>query len=83
MGVGVGDLGAAVRQHRAHVEGNGELVQRREARLAEELRTIVARLLEERAYQATGGPEVERLRAEVLARTLDPYEAADRIIDAL
>ena len=27
--------------------------------------------------------EVERLQAEVLARTIDPYEAADRIIDAL
>jgi LAO/AO transport system kinase len=80
---GVGELWQAVRDHRAHIEASGELARRRESRLAEELRTIVARLLEERAYQATGGPEVERLRAEVLARTLDPYEAADRIIDAL
>ena len=82
-GEGTTELWQAVRDHRAHIEASGELARRREARLAEELRTIVARLLEERAYQATGGPEVDRLRAEVLARTLDPYEAADRIIDAL
>ena len=82
-GEGITDLWQAVRDHRAHIEANGELAARRESRLAEELRTIVARLLEARAYQATGGSEVERLRAEVLARTLDPYEAADRIIDAL
>jgi LAO/AO transport system kinase len=80
---GIGELWTAIRDHRAHIEASGELARRRESRLAEELRTIVARLLEARAYQATGGPEVERLRAEVLARTLDPYEAADRIIDAL
>ena len=80
---GVAELWQAVRDHRAHIEASGELARRRETRLADELRTIVARLLEERAYRATGGPEVERLRAEVLARTLDPYEAADRIIDAL
>jgi LAO/AO transport system kinase len=82
-GEGVSELWAAVRRHRAHVEASGELERRREARLAEELRTIVARLLEERAYVATGGSEVDQLRADVLARKLDPYEAADRIIDAL
>lgn len=82
-GDGVATLWEHVREHRAHIEASGELARRREARLAEELRTIVARMLEARAYDATGGPEVERLRADVLARRLDPYEAADRIIAAL
>ncbi|MEA3021137.1 MAG: GTPase [Actinomycetota bacterium] len=80
---GVSELWAAVREHRAHVESNGELTRRRENRLAEELRTIVARTLEERAYDVTGGAEVDQLRADVLARKIDPYEAADRIIGSL
>jgi LAO/AO transport system kinase len=82
-GEGVADLWARIGEHRAHIEKSGELERRREARLAEELRTIVARMLEERAYAATGTAEVEQLRGEIAARTLDPYEAAERIIDSL
>jgi LAO/AO transport system kinase len=79
-GEGVEELWARVGEHRAHIEASGELKRRREARLAEELRTIVARLLEERAYAATGTEEVEHLRQQIADRTIDPYEAAERII---
>ena len=82
-GEGVSDLWQAVRDHRAHIESSGELERRRASRLAEELRTIVARILEARAYELTGAAVVERLRAEILDRTVDPYEAAERIIDSL
>ena len=82
-GEGTAELWSAIGDHRAHIEASGELARRREARLAEELRTIVARLLEAKAYEATGTPEVDRLRAEIAARRLDPYEAADQIIAAL
>lgn len=82
-GEGTAELWSAIGAHRAHIEASGELARRREARLAEELRTIVARLLEAKAYEATGTPEVDRLRAEIAARRLDPYEAADQIIAAL
>jgi LAO/AO transport system kinase len=80
---GVEELWGAIRSHRAHIEANGELARRREARLTDELHTIVARVLEARAYAAMGEEEVDRLRADVLERRLDPYDAADRIIDAL
>jgi LAO/AO transport system kinase len=79
-GEGVDELWQRVGEHRAHIEASGELVRRREARLSDELRTIVARLLEARAYGAMGHDEVESLRAAVLHREIDPYEAAERII---
>jgi LAO/AO transport system kinase len=80
---GVDQLWQAIRDHRAHIEGNGELARRRSGRLAEELRTIVARTLEKRAYELTGGEEVARLREEIATRAIDPYEAAERIISSL
>lgn len=82
-GEGVTDLWAAVLRHRAHIEANGVLDRRRESRLATELHTIVARTLEARAYELTGTVEVDRLRAEIVDRTIDPYEAAERIIGSL
>jgi LAO/AO transport system kinase len=80
-GEGTGELWQAIRDHRAHIEGNGELVRRRAGRLDDELRTIVARLLEARAYEMTGTAEVDALRAAIADRSLDPYEAAERIIE--
>ena len=80
---GVDQLWQAIRDHRAHIEATGELARRRAGRLAEELRTIVARTLEERAYALTGADEVARLRDEISDRSIDPYEAAERIISSL
>jgi LAO/AO transport system kinase len=79
-GEGVDELWDAIRSHRTYIEGSGELARRREARLTDELRTIVARLLEQRAYDAMGDDQVESLRDAVLHREVDPYEAAERII---
>jgi LAO/AO transport system kinase len=82
-GEGVEELWQAVRDHRAHIEANGELERRRAGRLADELRTIVVRTLEARAYELTGRDAAERLRAAILDRSIDPYEAAERIISSL
>jgi hypothetical protein len=43
----------------------------------------VARTLEERAYELTGRDEIDRLRKDIGDRTIDPYEAAERIISSL
>ena len=80
---GVEELWAAVAQHRAHLESTGGLAKRREGRLAEELRTIVARTLEARAYELTGTDRVTKLRDDIAARRIDPYDAADEIIGGL
>jgi LAO/AO transport system kinase len=77
---GVTELWAAVLDHRSYLEATGGLERRRSTRLLEELRTIVARSLEQRAYELTTGEAFEALHQAVVARELDPYAAADKII---
>ena len=82
-GEGIDELWQEVRRHRAHLEETGELEQRRAKRIAVEVREIVARTLERRAYQLTGSDEVRALEADVLARRIDPYSAAQQLLDAV
>lgn len=79
-GEGVPPLWDAVTGHRAFIEGSGELTQRREHRLREELREIVARRLEHRAREICTGDRWERLQADVLERRIDPWSAADEML---
>jgi LAO/AO transport system kinase len=80
---GIPDLWEAIGSHRDHLESNGGLAKRRSERMLDELRTIVARSLERRAYELTSGQEFEQLHQAVVGRELDPYDAADRIIGDL
>jgi len=80
---GVDQLWATVVEHRAFIEGNGELQRRREFRLREELREIVARRLEQRARELTTGDKWESLQAAVFHRTLDPWAAADEMLGTI
>jgi LAO/AO transport system kinase len=77
---GVDDLWAAVLSHRAHITASGELARRREFRLREELREIVARRLEQRARGIVTGDRWGELQADVVARRLDPWAAADEML---
>ena len=77
---GVPELWATVLAHREFIEGNGELARRREFRLREELREIVARRLELRARQLTTGDRWDELQSAVLERTIDPWAAADELL---
>lgn len=79
---GVDELWAAVLQHRAFIEANGELARRREFRLREELREVVARRLEQRARDLTGDERWADLQAQVVNRTIDPWSAADEMLKA-
>jgi LAO/AO transport system kinase len=79
-GEGVDDLWEAIGRHRAYLEASGSLASRRSARVLDELRTIVSRSLERRAYELTTGEKFARLHEDVLARRLDPYTAADEVI---
>jgi LAO/AO transport system kinase len=79
-GEGVVDVWEEVLRHRAHAEATGLLAKRREQRLREELREIMMRRLDARARELCGGEEYDRLTNEVVARRLDPWSAADKIL---
>jgi LAO/AO transport system kinase len=79
-GDGVAELWDAVERHRAFAAGAGLLARRREQRLREELREIVARRLERRARELCTGERWDQLQVEVLERAVDPWTAADRML---
>ncbi len=80
---GVGALWDAVLQHRAFIEAAGELARRREFRVREELREVVARRLEQRALELTGSERWAELQLQVVNRTVDPWAAADEMLKAI
>ncbi len=82
-GDGVPELWEAVNRHRQFLSSDGALADRRRRRLADELREIVVRRIEQRAENVTGGSDFDDVLASVVARELDPYDAAERIIETL
>ncbi|HMF82517.1 MAG TPA: methylmalonyl Co-A mutase-associated GTPase MeaB [Acidimicrobiia bacterium] len=79
-GRGVGDLWRAILAHRAHLEADGRLERRRGARLRDELRAIVHERLRAGAEERCRGEQFDRLVEQVAARELDPYAAADKLL---
>ena len=79
-GEGVTQLWDAIVEHRSIIETSGELQKRRDFRLREELREIVARRLELRAREICTGDQWESLQGGVLDRTIDPWSAADEML---
>jgi LAO/AO transport system kinase len=80
---GVEELWATVQAHRDFIEASGELTRRREFRLREELREIVARRLELRARELATGDRWDELQAAVFHRTMDPWSAADEMLKSV
>lgn len=81
-GEGITELWAAIEKHRAYQEEKGLLEQRRRRRIEREIKEIVAARYRER-LEAEAGAELQRVTDEVEARRIDPYEAADRLVDSL
>ena len=82
-GQGVTDIWDAVLEHRAASEASGELERRRTFRLREELREIIANRLGRRAREICTGDRWDELTDEVVARTTDPWTAADEMLSAV
>jgi LAO/AO transport system kinase len=80
-GEGFVDLVKALDDHRAWVEGTASGRARREARLAEELREGLREALIDAAVHDLG-PRVDEALREVESRTLDPYTATERLVEA-
>jgi LAO/AO transport system kinase len=79
-GEGVPALWDAIGEHRASIETTGELKKRRDFRLREELREIIARRLEQKAREICTGDRWDALQAQVLDRSIDPWSAADEML---
>src|SRR6185295_12652085 len=82
-GEGVAEYWQAVVDHRAAIEASGELARRRQFRVGEELREIVARRLEQRARELTTGERWDQLQLDVAEHRLDPWTAADEMLDGI
>ena len=79
-GEGIDELWAAIARHRA-AQSADDLARARRRRAAAEIRDIATERYRARLEERAGGL-VARLAADVEARRLDPYEAAERLIRA-
>jgi LAO/AO transport system kinase len=83
-GEGVADLVAKLDEHRAHIEAEGTLSERRRRNLRNEVLGICTFRLRARLEEALGEDErFAELLDEVVARRLDPATAAGRILERL
>jgi LAO/AO transport system kinase len=79
-GDGIDELWAAVGDHRAHLASSGDLDRRREHRLLDELRQVTVSKIEQQVKTAESGERWDRVKAALLKRELDPYEAAEKLL---
>jgi LAO/AO transport system kinase len=82
-GEGVEDLAAAIDEHRNALVARDGLAQRRTARARLQIREVALDTVRDRAAQLTGAAGLNDLAAAVARRELDPYTAADRLLDEL
>jgi LAO/AO transport system kinase len=82
-GQGVDDLLEAIASHRERLTDSGELQTRRLARARNEIEAIAVTSLRARFGDLHGHVDLDQLAGKVLDGSLDPYSAADRILDAL
>jgi len=80
-GEGFEELWEAIGSHRAFLESDGRLAARRTKRIRDELKAIVVERLYERAGQVCTGDRFDELAAAVEARQVDPYSAAESLLD--
>jgi LAO/AO transport system kinase len=82
-GEGIADAVAAIARHRERLESTGELELRRRRRARDEVEAIAVTTLRHRFGDPHGHADLDALAADVSAGIMDPYTAADRLVDAL
>jgi LAO/AO transport system kinase len=81
-GRGIDELVGRVADHRAHIEAEGTLSERRRRNLENEVMTLAAVRLRRRLEESTRDePEVRELLDQVVARRVDPATAAARLLE--
>ena len=81
-GEGVAELAERIGEHRAHIEAEGTLEERRARNLRNEVLELAAARMR-RGLEATveGDPEVAALLERVVRRELDPASAATELLE--
>jgi LAO/AO transport system kinase len=80
-GEGVPELWSEIGRHRAHLVESGQLVQRRADRLAHELRRVLLARSAARIAEVARGEDFSRAVKALAAGEIDPYQAADLLLD--
>jgi LAO/AO transport system kinase len=81
-GEGIEELWGAIGRHRAYQEDNGLLEARRRRRIEREIKEIVAERFRTKVETDAAGL-LSELTDEVVARRVDPYSAAEKLILSL
>ena len=81
-GRGLDELVDAIAAHRRHLASSGELVERRELRVRDELRAIVLEWVAKQADVICSGPRFDSVAARVADGVIDPYTAATELVAA-
>ncbi|WP_457741605.1 methylmalonyl Co-A mutase-associated GTPase MeaB [Thermococcus sp.] len=80
---GVRPLWEAIKAHRRHMEESGRLKERRAFRAREEVKTIIASTVARKVEERLEMGEAGELINEVVERKLDPYSAAQIVMEKL
>ncbi|MEV0254354.1 methylmalonyl Co-A mutase-associated GTPase MeaB [Streptomyces sp. NPDC050732] len=82
-GEGVDEVVEALEKHRAWMEERGVLAERRVARASREVETIAVTTLRQRIGSLHGDLRLSALAERIVAGELDPYTAADELVEGL
>ena len=80
-GEGLAALWDEIARHRAHLRQSGELEQRRAERLGHELRRVLMARSAAKIDELASGEEFAGAVKALAAGELDPYQAADRLLE--
>jgi LAO/AO transport system kinase len=80
-GEGAQELWTTIGEHRSYLEQSGELSSRRRNRIKVELSKILNWSLEERVQSVLDGPKSAELHEKLESGEIDPYAAAQRLLE--
>ena len=82
-GEGVDEVVDRIEEHAAWMAAHGVLDERRRRRAADEVEAIALTALRARMGDLRDGEALEQLAAQVVGGRLDPYAAADQLVEAV
>ncbi|GAA3511762.1 methylmalonyl Co-A mutase-associated GTPase MeaB [Aeromicrobium panaciterrae] len=82
-GEGVDEVASEIAQHHDHLVTTGELDRRRLARTRREIEALALTSVRDRFAHLSGDTRLDTLAADVLTGAIDPYAAADSLVENL